>query len=398
MFSSLKLKTFRIYWVGMFISLIGTWVQIIAQSWLVFQLTSSAFLLGLVGFLSYMPVFFLSLFGGVAADRFNRRSILILTQFSFMFLAFVLAFLTQVRLITPHQIMFIAVLNGIIMAFDGPSRQAIIVELVDKKNLLNAIALNSVAFNSSRIIGPVLAGILIAIIGMSGCFYVNAISFIPMVAALILIRINNKSFGNKNNNPIKDLFAGLAAIKNNRVILILIIMVGISSLFGVSYIILMPVFANDILKAGVKGLGFLMSFSGIGALVGALTLATLGDFKYKGRFLVISTLIFSFSLILLSLSKDYKLSFISLVLVGASSVTAIALINTILQGIVSDEIRGRVMSAFMFTFAGFMPFGNLLSGSIAHAWGVSQALMINGIVCAASFVVINILYPEIRSL
>ncbi|RKY33317.1 MAG: MFS transporter [Candidatus Omnitrophota bacterium] len=398
MFSSLKLKAFRIYWLGMFISLIGTWIQIVAQSWLVFQLTKSEFLLGLVGFLTHIPVFFLSLFGGVMADRANRKVILMVTQVSFMLMAFVLAFLTQRGLITPLQIMFIAVLNGIIMAFDAPSRQAVVVNLVDKKNLLNAIALNSVAFNSSRIIGPVLAGILVAVIGMSGCFYVNAFSFTAMIIALALIQINGNPLNNKNHGPLKDLCEGLSAVKNNRQILILMSMVAVSSLFGIPYIILMPVFADNILKVGISGLGYLMSFSGVGAVVGALILAGLGDFKFKGKLLGISMVIFAFSLILLSLSRNYAFSFISLAFIGASSVTAVSLINTILQGIVTDEIRGRVMSVFMFTFAGFMPFGNLLAGSLAQVFGVSQALLINGIICAIFFLSLNLFYPKIKNL
>mgnify|MGYP001574438469 FL=1 len=186
MFSSLKVKNFRVYWFGMFVSLIGTWIQIVAQSWLVFQLTNSAFLLGVVGFLSSIPVFLLSLFGGVLADRLNKRNILIATQSAFMLLAFLLAALTQMKLVTPYQIMFIALLNGVVMAFDAPSRQAMVVELVGKDYLFNAIALNSIAFNSSRIIGPALAGVLVATIGMSGCFYINGISFLHLIIALFL--------------------------------------------------------------------------------------------------------------------------------------------------------------------------------------------------------------------
>ncbi len=368
-----------------------------AQSWLVFQLTNSAFLLGVVGFLGSIPVFLLSLFGGVVADRINKRTVLIFTQTAFMFLAFILAVLTQVKLITPGQIMLIAVLNGIVMAFDMPSRQAVVVELVGKQYLLNAIALNSAAFNSSRIIGPALAGILVASIGMAGCFYVNGISFLAVIFALLLIRINRRLPLNKNNSALKDLKEGLDVVKNNRLILVLVCMVGVVSLFGTSYTILMPIFAQDVLKVGVKGLGILMSSAGIGALIAALMLARLGDFKHKGRLLISSSLIFSVSLVLFSLSRIYALSIISLVFIGGASVTAIALINTILQIRVRDEFRGRVMSAFMFTFAGIMPFGNLLAGVLSEALGVSLTVMLSGIFCAAFFIIINILYPEIKS-
>jgi MFS family permease len=398
MFSSLSIRNFRIYWFGMFISLIGTWIQAVAQSWLVFQLTNSVFLLGLVGFLGSIPVFLLSLFGGVAADKMNKRNILLFTQSAFMVLAFILAILTQVKLITPAQIMLIAILNGVVMSFDAPSRQAVVVELVGREYLLNAIALNSVAFNSSRIIGPAIAGILVASISMSGCFYINGISFLAVIIALLLIKINDRSKRDSKNTVVKDLLEGLRFIKKSHTILILITMVGITSLFGISYMILMPIFANDILKVGVKGLGMLMSAAGIGALIAGLLLARLGDFKYKGKLLILSSIVFSISLVLFSLSKVYIFSLVTLVLIGWASVTAIAVINTLLQTRVYDEFRGRVMSAFMFTFAGIMPFGNLIAGSLAHIFGVSFTVMISGIICTVFFIAINILYPDIRNL
>lgn len=397
MFSSLKVKNFRLYWLGMFISLIGTWVQSVAQSWLVFKLTESTFLLGVVGFLSSLPVFLLSLFGGVAADRMNKRSILLFTQNAFMALAFILAVLTQMKLITTWHIMLIAVLNGMFMAFDAPSRQAVVVELAGRKHLFNAVALNSVAFNSARVIGPALAGILIASAGMSGCFYINAISFLPLIIILLLIKIDNIPAGYKNNSAFRDLLDGLRLIRNNRLILILVAMVGVSSLFGISYVILMPVFADNILNVGAGGLGVLMSSAGVGALIAGLLLARLGDFKHKGRLLILSSTVFSLSLILLSLSKVYLVSIIALLLIGWGSVTAIAIINTLLQISVRDEFRGRVMSIFIFIFAGIMPFGNLLAGSLAYIWGVKQTVMLSGIICAAFFIIINILYPDIRN-
>lgn len=382
----------------MFVSLIGTWIQSTAQSWLTFELTKSAFLLGVVGFLSFIPVFLLSLFAGVLADRVNKRNILIATQVAFMLLAFLLAVLTQMKMITAFQIMVIALLNGIVMAFDAPSRQAVVVELVGREHVFNAVALNSVSFNSSRLIGPALAGVLVATIGMSGCFYINGISFFAVIIALFLIKVHNHVRIDRNKSSLKDLKEGLVFIKNNPTILVLISMVGIVSLFGIAYIILMPIFASDILQSGVKGLGLLMSASGFGALIGALILARLGDFKFKGRLLVYSTLVFSVSLALFSLSKDMLFSLTALMLVGASSVTAIALINTILQTIVPDEFRGRVMSVFMLTFAGLMPFGNLLAGTLSEMWGVSLVVTASGIICTCFFIIIAFVYPQIRNL
>lgn len=383
----------------MFVSLIGTWIQAVAQSWLVFQLTNSAFLLGLVGFLNSVPVLLFSLAGGVLADRLNKRKILITTQSAFMLLAFLLAVLTQLRLITPRQIMLIAVLNGIVMAFDAPTRQAVVVELVGKTHLFNAITLNSVAFNLSRIIGPAFAGILVATIGMSGCFYINAISFLAVIFALLLLRINQRQAGaRKNNTALKDLKDGFIFIKDNRLILILMSMIGVVGLFGVSYVILMPIFAHHILKVGVQGLAILMSSTGFGALVAALILARLGDFEYKGKLLILSSLVFSLSLVLFSLSKIYLLSITTLIIIGGASVTAVSLINTLLQINVRDEFRGRIMSIFMLTFAGIMPFGNLIAGSLSQTLGVSFTVLMSGIICTIFFVVINIAYPEIRKI
>ncbi|MFA5410985.1 MAG: MFS transporter [Candidatus Omnitrophota bacterium] len=393
MFSSLKIKNFRIYWIGMFVSLVGTWIQIVAQSWLVFQLTGSVFLLGLTGFLGSIPVFLLSLFGGVVADRVNKKTILLFTQNAFMVLAFILAVLIQLKQVTPWQIMLIAALNGIVMAFDAPSRQAVVVELAGRENLLNAIALNSAAFNSARIIGPALAAILVASIGMSGCFYVNGISFFAVIIALLLIKLNHAPRRGNKTHPGQDLIEGLRFIKNSRTMLILIGIVGITSLFGISYVALMPVFAEEILKVGVKGLGALMSASGLGALLAALGLASLGDFRYKGRLLFISLMTFSLSLAVFSLSRVYLLSLAAITCVGWASVMAIGLINTLLQSLAPDEFRGRVMSVFMFTFAGMMPLGNLIAGAMASAFGVSLTVMLGSILCGLFFIIVNIYYP-----
>ncbi|OGX45474.1 MAG: hypothetical protein A3G38_03460 [Omnitrophica WOR_2 bacterium RIFCSPLOWO2_12_FULL_51_8] len=398
MFSSLKVRDFRIYWYGMFVSLIGTWIQVMAQSWLVFELTHSAFLLGVVGFLGSIPVFLFSLFGGLLADRVNKKNILLITQSAFMLLAFLLAVLTQVKLITPLQIMWLAFFNGVVMAFDAPSRQAVVMELAGREHLFNAIALNSVAFNSSRIIGPALAGILISTIGVSGCFYLNGVSFLAVIIALFLIRAGNRPKGHNSNHALRDLWEGLVFVRDNRLILALMAVVGVVSLFGISYVILMPAFANEILKVGMQGFGWLMSCAGIGALIGALLLARLGDFRRKGDFLAGSLLVFSLSLIIFALSKNYFLSLLVLALVGGSTVTGVALINTILQTSVPDEFRGRVMSVFMLTFAGFMPFGNLIAGSVAQAWGVSTAVLLSGIVCGAFFALLNALCPRIREI
>jgi len=313
-------------------------------------------------------------------------------------LAFILAALTQLKLITPLEIMLIALLNGIIMAFDAPSRQAVVVELVGKEHLLNAIALNSAAFNSARIIGPALAGILIAAVGMSGCFYINGLSFVAVIIALLVIEARGARRKENKTIFLDDLREGLRFIRDNRIILILISIVAMTSLFGVSYVILMPVFAQDILNVGVKGLGALMSSAGLGALVAALMLARFGSFRAKGKLIICCGTLFSFALILFSLSRVYLLSLLALVVIGWSLVMAITLVNNCLQVLVPDEFRGRTMSAFMLTFAGVMPFGNLLAGALSQAVGVSITVMASGIICAAFFISVDILLPEIRKI
>ena len=397
MFSSLKVKHFRIYWLGMFVSLIGTSMQFVAQGWLVFQLTNSAFLLGVVGFLSAIPVFTLSLFGGVLADRTNKRNILFFTQIAFMSLAFLLAVLTQFRIIKPQQIMLIALFNGIIMAFDAPARQSIVVELVGKEHLFNAITLNSVAFNSSRIIGPAIAGIFISIIGMSGCFYLNGVSFLAIIAALFWIKIG-KSLVQKNNSAFSSLREGLVYISHNRSIVGLLSILAVVSLFGISYIYLMPVFAGNVLHIGAAGLGILMSSIGLGALVGSLVLARLGNFKHKGKLLIWSVFLFAILLINFSLAKSYIWAIISLVCLGFISVPATAVINSLLQITVPDEFRGRVMSLFMITSNGVVPFGSLISGSLAQTIGISMALFLCGLVCLILFMLITLLFPGLKDL
>ncbi len=381
----------------MFVSLIGTSIQYVAQGWLVFQLTNSAFLLGLVGFLGAIPIFFFSMFGGVLADRFNKRNILFFTQVAFMNLAFLLGMLTQSGLIRPQHIMLIALFNGTIMAFDAPARQSIVVELVGREHLFNAITLNSLAFNSSRIIGSAIAGIFISVIGMSGCFYLNGMSFLAIIAALFWIKPVSRPAVN-NNSALSDLKEGVVFISRNRPILALISMVAVVSFFGLSYIMLMPVFANNVLGVGVKGLGVLMSSIGLGALAGSLILARMGNFAHKGRFLVRVGFAFSLFLVAFSMSKSYAVSIILLVLLGCMIVPITAVINSLLQTIVPDAFRGRVMSLFMITSNGIMPFGNLVSGSLAQAIGISPALFICGLVCFAMFAAINLFFPELRKM
>ncbi len=387
MFSALKLRTFRIYWFGMVVSLIGTWIQQIAQSWLVFELTHSGFFLGLVGFFSFLPMFFFSLFGGVFADRFHKRNLLLITQFFFMILAFILAYLTSKGIIEVWHIIAISLLNGLVMAFDAPTRQSIVAELVGREHLSNAVALNTAAFHTTRIIGPAFAGILVGVIGMSGCFYLNGFSFLAVIAALLFIKIESRS-ANNNSSIKSDMIYALRYIWQDKFIKSLIYIISIPSLFGVWYVILMPIFAHDILGMDIKGLGILMSCNAFGAVLAALSLARLGDSKNKVKLLVFCSIFFSIFLCIFSFSKNVILSSLLLVALGYTSIMAVAIINTLLQLNVADQIRGRVMSIFMIAFAGLVPFGNLLAGIFTHFVGASLAVFFGGIICFGSLLIL----------
>lgn len=382
----------------MLISVIGSWIQITAQGWLIYELTRSSFILGLTGFISYIPIFLFSLLGGAVADRIDKRNLLIFTQVCFMCLAFLLASLTYLGLVKPWHIMAIALFNGVIMSFDMPARQAIMLDIVGREHLFNAVALNSASFNSARIIGPALAGILIASVGSAGCFYINGVTFLAAIIALILIRIASNKERNFKSHILNDIINGLKYVRDNNIARILIIMVGIPSLFGVAYITLMPIFAQEIFHKGAKGLGWLMSANGVGALAGALMLAKLGDFKNKGRILIIAPLVFSVALIFFAMSKIFIFSLFCLVFTGWGGVASMATINTILQLNVPNELRGRIMSMFMLTFAGLMPIGNLLAGSLTQIFGVRIVLSLGGLISLAFFSLISIYNKEIRAL
>jgi MFS family permease len=389
MFSSLKVREFRIFWLAMFVSLVGTWVQTMAQGWLVFKLTHSAFLLGLVGFLSYIPIFLFSLAAGVFADRVVKKNLLLATQVCFIALALLLGYLVQTNLIRVWHVMLIAFLNGVVLAADAPARQTLVVEMVGKEHLFNAIALNSAAFNSARIIGPALAGILIAFIGMSGCFYVNALSYLPVMAALVWIKPKTGVDKAKNSSFIEGLKETVDLIKNNQILWVLLLLVGIFSVFGVSYMVLMPIFAQDILGSGAKGLAILMSAGGCGALLGSLNLARLKKTQSKLGLLRVSMTAFIISVIFFSFSRSLILSAFFLSVAGYGGSSSMSLANTMLQLNVPDAFRSRVMAVFMMMFSGLLPLSNLLSGTLAHFFGAPAVVFFSALCCLLFYIPIT---------
>ena len=277
-FKALSHRNFKIFWSGQFISLIGTWMQSIAQGWLVYRLTNSPFMLGLVSSMTFLPVFFLSFVGGAVADRIERRKILIFTQASSMILALLLGILTSSGLIRIWHIIIIAGCFGLINSFDAPARQSFVVDLVGKEDLRNAIALNSSIFNSARIIGPAIGGVLISLFGEAFCFYINAVSYIAVLTGLNLIKPDNNLSNGPDSSFKKGLIEGFKYIRENKVIFFLLLMVGITSIFGMTFTVLMPIFAKSILKVGAKGLGYLMATAGFGSVFGALKTSTYGYF------------------------------------------------------------------------------------------------------------------------
>lgn len=361
-------------------SLIGTWMQSVAQGWLVLTLTDSAFLLGLVGAIGSLPILFLALPGGVAADRFDKRRLLIATQSTAMVLALTLAALTHFQLVRIWQVVVLAAVSGSVFAFDAPSRQAFTIELVGKDDLLNAIALNSAIFNAARILGPALAGVLIGFIGMAGCFFINGLSFLAVIAGLWLIK-REKPKANPRSSAWREMREGLLYAWSRPIIRLLVTIVAVFSIFGMPYTMLMPIFARDILGVGARGLGFLMTANGVGALAGALGLATLGKSQARGRLVLAAGIVFSLALAAFSLSRSFFLSLVLLPLVGWAMVSQTATINTLLQTAVPDGLRGRVMSLFTFVFMGMMPFGSLLAGAAAQRFGAPAALQAGAAVC-----------------
>jgi len=382
MIAALHHHNFRLFWFGQMISLVGTWMQNVARGWLVLQITDSPFLLGLVSMIGTLPVLFIAPFGGALADNLNKRTVVIATQITAMVLAFALATLVLTKQVQYWHIVVLASILGVTMAIDAPTRQSFIVEMVGKKDLLNAIALNSSIFNLARILGPALAGLIISAIGIVLCFYVNGISYLAVIAGLFMMRGNFSPAKKKRTHVVKDIKDGFGYARQDRNIMSLIALVALSSIFIMPYAMLMPVFARDILNVGAKGMGILLASAGVGALVGALTLAFLSDYRKKGRFVMAGTATFIIATLFFSFSNNYHISLLLLLFIGWGMVMQNASINSLLQTITPDHLRGRIMSLYVLFFMGMMPFGSLQAGFIADHLGAQMALRIGSIIVA----------------
>ncbi|EHJ01312.1 major facilitator superfamily MFS_1 [Clostridium sp. DL-VIII] len=366
-FTALKHKNFRYYWIGMCVSLIGTWMQNIAQPWLAYTLTNSPFLLSLIGIVQFTPMLIFSLFAGVIIDKFSKKKILIFTQSASLVITLILAILVWTGKVQYWHILIMATALGIVNTVDMPSRQSVIIELVGKEDLMNAIALNSMVFNLARIIGPAVAGMVMGYAGIAACFFVNAISFSAVLISLFFIKLNPVTKKNKENkkvlNEIKD---GLKYIYKKKTLLYTILILAVVGTFAPNFNVLVPVFAKEVLNQNEAGFGILMSFMGLGSFLGAMFIATLSKSGPKRFIINVVPLIVGAALIITGYTNVYLLTGISLAITGFFFISFTSNANSTLQLNSSNEYRGRVMSIYTLVFSGSTPFGNLYAGLFAE--------------------------------
>jgi MFS family permease len=398
-FRSLRYRNYRLFFVGQLLSLVGTWMQQLALPWLVYRLTGSAFLLGIVSFSSQIPACILTPIAGVLSDRWNRYYILLVTQTLSMLQAFVLGFLYFHSNIQVWQIILLAVFLGSINAFDMPTRQAFVIQMVEnREDLSNAIALNSMMFNSARLIGPTIAGIIVAASSEGACFILNGISFIFVIASLLMMKISPQQAKLLKNPVLHELKEGLSYAIKFTPIKYIMLLLALVSLVGMPYSVLMPVFASKILQGGAHTLGFLMAAAGTGALTGAIYLASRKTVLGLGKIIPLSTASFGFGLIAFSFSRVLWLSLPLMFVTGLGMMTQMVACNTIIQTIVDDDKRGRVMSLYVMAFIGTAPFGSLIAGSLASTIGAPNTLIIGGVLCVLGAAVFTSKLSDLRKM
>jgi MFS family permease len=381
---ALRSPNYRLFFIGQSVSLIGTWMTQIATSWLVYRLTGSAWLLGIVGFASRIPTFFLAPFAGVWVDRWNRHHTLVVTQILSMLQSFTLAWLALAGIITIREVICLGLAQGVINAFDMPARQAFVIQMVeDRADLGNAIALNSSMVNAARLLGPSLAGVVIAAVGEGYCFLIDGFSYLAVIGSLLAMRIAAVQPKGAQKPVWHELKEGWSYVIHFVPIRSILLLLALVSLVGMQYTVLMPIFAGQVLHGGPHTLGFLMGASGVGALTGAMFLATRKNVLGLGRMVPLAAAGFGTGLIALGLSRYRWLSLVLMLLVGGAMMIQMAASNTILQTIVEDDKRGRVMSFYSMAFLGMAPFGSLLAGALAQHIGAPRTVVISGIICIA---------------
>jgi MFS family permease len=394
---ALRNRNFRLFWSGNFLSNIGTWMQNVAQGWLVLVLTDSAFWLGVVGFAGSIPFLIFTLFGGVIADRADKRRLLLMTQTAMMLLAFLLAGLAWFKVITVWEVAAIAFLNGIALSMNAPSYQAMVPRLVQREDLTNAIALNSAQFNMSRILGPSLGGYAMMAFGVAGNFFLNGISFLAVLWALLRIRYPEEKPA-LHESIWASLRGGFAYLHSERQMRVLIWMTVTVSLLGIPFLTFIPFFARNQLNAGESGLGWLMAGSGLGAVLGAMTVATFGVLRHRGRLVTITGVLFFLAIIGFSCSRSFVLSECLAFVEGFNGILMISCFNVTIQHLSSDEMRGRVMSIYATSFLGLPPLGSLLAGGLSRSFATGHVLAAMAALASCIFLGTFALSPSLRTL
>jgi len=396
-FGALSHRNFRLFFVGQGISLIGTWMQNVGEGWLILTLTNSPFFVGLTAALSSLGVLLFSLYAGVLADRTDKRRFIIYMQIAFMLEAFTVAILVWTQVVAVWQVLLLATLLGIASAFDIPMRQSFVVEMVGKDDLMNAIALNSSLFNAARVVGPAIAGFLIGAVGIAWCYFLNGLSYIAVIAGLLMMRLPRTTSPPKTTSAWMGFREVLTYIRGERRVRVLIVLTAILSVFGFPYIAMMPVFARDVLRSGATGYGALTSSIGIGAVIGALAIALRSArIRKRGRLMLVGGTAFGVLLILFSASRVLALSMVLLALAGCAMIVNNSLMNTLLQTSAPDHLRGRIMGFYSFVFVGMAPFGAFLFGIVAEHVGAPAAIAGGGGVVVLALITAAWIVPDLR--
>jgi MFS family permease len=395
-FASLRYPNYRLWFQGQIISLFGTWMQTTAQGFLVFELTHSPAYLGYVGFASGIPAWILTLYGGVVADRVPRRTLLIVTQIAMMIFAFMLAVLTFLNVVQPWHILVLSFLLGTANAFDAPARQAFVSEMVDSEDLTNAIALNATMFNAALAIGPAVAGLTYAAFGPGWCFTINGISFIAVIIALWRMQVKPAEIQRHHSSVIAELKEGLRHVFTHEIIRILFVVIAVNHLFVMSLSTLIPAWAVTILGGGAATNGLLYSARGFGSLIGALVIASLGRFSYRGKLITYGSFVAPILLVIFAFFRWLPISLLLLAGIGVGMIMIMNLANAMVQTMTPERLRGRVMGAYTWVFFGFMPLGALWTGSIADHLGLPESVILNGLLALIAATLVWIFFPKLR--
>jgi MFS family permease len=399
MFRALKHRNFQLFFSGQIISLVGTWMQTVAEAWLIYRLTGSGALLGVLGFVGQIPIFLLSPVAGLVADRFPRRRVVIATQASSMLLAFTLAALTlsgQIRKDNVWEIVVLATLLGTVNAFDVPARQSFLIEMVGRENLLNAIALNSSMFNGARVAGPAIAAALVAVVGEGWCFLLNGLSYLAVIAGLFMMRIERRQPVHDGAAPLEKLRQGFRFARHTKPIRALLVLLGMVSFMALPFSVLIPIFAVKILHGGVNSYGWLMGAVGFGAMFGALAIAMRQQLRGMGNLVAYSAAGLGVSLVLFSASRWFWLSFVALIFCGFTMMMQFTATNTLIQAMVPEQLRGRVMSLYAMMFLGMSPLGSLVAGKLADHISAPTTVAIGGFASCIGGLIFARKWPALR--